>query len=149
MALGEVCNRQVIVARADESVLDAAKLMRQYHVGDLVIVEERPEGRVPVGILTDRDIAIEVTARERDPRSLKIGTVMTRDPLVLRDEDGIARAVDLMRAKGVRRVPVVDAQGFLAGIFTVDDLIELLADEMSALPALVKRGEVQERAQRP
>jgi CBS domain-containing protein len=147
--LGEVCNREVVIARRDETVLEAARLMRRYHVGDLVIVEERPQGRVPVGILTDRDLVVAVLACEEDPRTLSIDAVMTRDPLVAREEDGVARAVDLMRVKGVRRLPVVDARGVLIGIFTADDLIELLVEEMSAVPVLVKRGEVKERTRRP
>ena len=76
MNAGEICNREVIVGYRNMSLSEAAKLMREYHVGSLVVVVDRPPERVPVGILTDRDLALAVIAKELDPRKLEVGDVM-------------------------------------------------------------------------
>ncbi|MFN2366923.1 MAG: CBS domain-containing protein [Desulfurivibrionaceae bacterium] len=139
MNSGELCNREVVIIEESESVLSAAKLMRAYHVGDLVVVEKRGGLAFPVGILTDRDIVIEVIASEVDFDDVSVGDVMSSDLLTVSGEEAIADTVKLMRAKGVRRVPVVNKQGVLEGIISVDDLIELLAEEMNDLVDLIGR----------
>ena len=105
--------------------------MREHHVGSLVIVVDRLSERVPVGIITDRDIVVAVVAKELDPRALTVSDVINSGGvLVVREQDGLPDALRLMREKGVRRVPVVTKSGALAGIVTIDDLLELVADEL-------------------
>ncbi len=139
MPVGELCIRQVVVTPRKTSVLDAAKLMRQHHVGDIVVTDEIAGRRVPVGIVTDRDIVLEVLAQELDATSLSAGDIMSSDLITVRENEGVFQTIQLMRAKGARRAPVVNSEGALVGIVSVDDLVELLAEELSQLAKLIAR----------
>lgn len=132
MNIGELCNRDVVFAYRDMRLVEAARLMREHHVGSLVVVADRLSERVPVGMITDRDIVVAAVAKEVDPKTLTVGEVMSSGALVVREQDGISDALRLMREKGVRRVPVVSRSGALAGIVTIDDVLELIAEEMDA-----------------
>lgn len=137
MAVGEICNRDVVIAEKAFSVVEAAQLMRKHHVGDLVVVEEKDGRRHPVGIVTDRDIVVEVVAAGVDPDALKVGDIMGPEVATVRESEGLFEALRYMRDKGVRRMPVVDRDGGLVGILTLDDLLSLLAEEMTELAKLV------------
>jgi CBS domain-containing protein len=137
MAVGEICNRDVVIAEKTLSVVAAAQLMRTHHVGDLVVVEEKDGRKHPVGIVTDRDIVVEVVAAGVNPDALKVGDIMGPGVATVRESEGLFEALRYMRDKGVRRMPVVDRDGGLAGILTMDDLLELLAEEMTELAKLV------------
>jgi CBS domain-containing protein len=137
MAVGEICNRDVVIADKTLSVVAAAQLMRSQHVGDLVVVEEKDGRKQPVGIVTDRDIVVEVVAAGVNPDALKVGDIMGSEVATVRESEGLFEALRYMRDKGVRRMPVVDRDGGLAGILTMDDLLELLAEEMTELAKLV------------
>lgn len=137
MAVGEICNREVVVTEKGLSVVDAAQLMRKHHVGDLVVVEEKDGSRRPVGVVTDRDIVVEVVAAGVNPEALTVGDIMSPEVATVREGEGLFEALRYMRDKGVRRMPVVDREGALAGILTLDDLLELLAEEMAELAKLV------------
>lgn len=144
MAVGEICNREVVFARRNHSVKEAAELMRQFHVGDLVIVDESSGRRVPCGIVTDRDIVVGVVAKGLDPDALRVGEVAGPELVIARETDGVSQTIELMRAKGVRRVPIVDAQGGLVGILTADDILDLVAEEVTALAKMVSREQRRE-----
>ena len=137
MAVGEICNRDVVIAEKTLSVVDAAQLMRKHHVGDLVVVEEKDGRKHPVGIVTDRDIVVEVVAAGVNPDALKVGDIMGPEVATVREGEGLFEALRHMRDKGVRRMPVVDRDGGLVGILTLDDLLSLLAEEMTELAKLV------------
>lgn len=139
MAIGELCNREVVIAQRETSVLEASRLMRQYHVGDLVVVDETDGQRVPVGIVTDRDVVLEVVSMALDASVLTAGDIMGPELATIRENDGVFETIRYMRTKGVRRLPVVNSQGALIGIVTLDDLLELLAEEMSELSQLISR----------
>lgn len=139
MSVGEVCNREVVVIDAEASVLEAAHLMREFHVGDVVVVEQRRGMRVPKGILTDRDIVLEIVAKEIDPATVSCGDAMSYDLRLVSESDDLLDAMEQMRSRGVRRLPVVDDDGALAGILAVDDLIELAAEQLTDLVALISR----------
>ncbi|HVN19277.1 MAG TPA: CBS domain-containing protein [Dongiaceae bacterium] len=139
MPIGELCIRETVVVSHGTSVREAAKLMRQHHVGDLVVTDQVDGKRVPVGIITDRDLVVEVLAPGLDSTSLAVEDIMTRDLMTVREQEGILETIAKMRAKGVRRLPVIDAQGALAGIVTVDDLVELLAGELGELAKVISR----------
>jgi CBS domain-containing protein len=128
--------------------LAAAKLMRQYHVGDFVVTDETAGGRAPVGIVTDRDIVLEVLGQDLDAVSLSLGDIMTGDLITVREHEGVFQTIQLMRAKGVRRAPVVNGEGALIGIVSVDDLIELLSEELSELVKLISREQKREAEMR-
>lgn len=148
MAAGKLCNREVVIVEADASVSEAVKLMRDRHVGDLVVVERRAGQAVPVGMLTDRDIVIEVLAEDVEPESVTVGDIMSASLITAREEDELVDVVARMRSHGVRRIPVVNAQGGLEGILAVDDILELLAEQINGLAGLVTIEQRRERERR-
>lgn len=148
MSVGEVCNRDVVVVKKSESALDAALLMRRFHVGDLVVIEEEGGQRIPVGIVTDRDIVIEAVAEDVNCRELTVGDIMSTDLVTVNEDEDVIDTVKMMRATGIRRVPVVDGSGVLVGIVTVDDLIELLAEVLDDLTKLIRREQKREQETR-
>jgi len=137
MAVGEICNREVVVTGKSASVVEAAQLMRTHHVGDLVVIEERDGRNYPVGIVTDRDIVVEVVAVGVNPEELRVGDIMGPEVATARESEGLFEALRYMRDKGVRRMPVVGSEGELVGILTMDDVLSLLAEEMTELAKLV------------
>ncbi|MEJ2689391.1 MAG: CBS domain-containing protein [Deltaproteobacteria bacterium] len=149
MKVGEACNREVVIIDRKARIVDAARLMRTYHIGDVVVVEERPIGKIPVGIITDRDIIVELIAKEVDFQSVSIEDCMTFELLQAREDDDLRDALERMRAKGVRRIPVVSGNGVLQGILTFDDMIELIAEQVSDLVALMQTGQQHEKQTRP
>lgn len=149
MRVGEFCNREVIVIRGDESVKVAAELMRRHHVGDVVLVEDRDGRQVPVGLVTDRDLVVEVMVPELDPDALAVGDILTSSLSTIGEDDSLFDALELMRSRAVRRLPVVDADGALAGIITVDDVVGLLTEMLGRLSAVVERQRSREATQRP
>ncbi len=130
MNAGELCNREFVFAYRDTPLVEAARLMREHHVGSLVVVLERLGERVPVGLLTDRDIVVAVVANGLDERVLTAGDVMSTELVTLREQDGISEVLRLMRDNGVRRVVVLTGNGALAGIVAIDDILELVAEQM-------------------
>jgi CBS domain-containing protein len=119
--------------------------MRRHHVGDLVVTEERANGRqVPIGIVTDRDIVVSVVATTLDPAVYTVGDLVARELVTVAEDQGVFESIQQMRTNGVRRMPVVDREGGLVGIISVDDLIQLLSDEMSELAKLISREQVRE-----
>lgn len=146
MSVGQFCNRDTVILRKEDSIVDAAKLMRGFHVGSAIVVEDSTGGVKPVGIVTDRDLVVEILAAELDPSAVAIGDIMSYDLITAREEDGLWETLQRMRIKGVRRIPVVDQQGLLAGILTSDDLLEILAGELTELVKII--GKEQEREQK-
>lgn len=144
MNAGEVCNREVVVAHRDMSLVEAARLMRDLHVGSVVVVVDRLSERVPVGMLTDRDLTVAVIAKELDPSTLRVGDVMSTELLSVREQDSVADALRLMREHGVRRLPVRTHSGALAGILAVDDLLDIVAEQLSDIVHAVERERVRE-----
>ena len=148
MAIGEICSRNTVFARRDESVATAAKLMRESHVGCLVVAEEVDGERVPVGMLTDRDITVAVVAPGLDANAIRVGDVMSTELLTVNEDAGIAETVELMRIRGVRRLPVTDSDGRLIGLVAADDIMSLLAEEIAGLTGMISRREKRERTLR-
>jgi CBS domain-containing protein len=141
--------REVVFGYAEESVLDIAKRMREYHVGAVVLAREEGGARYPIGIVTDRDIVIEAVA----PAAEELGEIVAKDLLVrelvtVGEGDSVDDALEVMRKNGVRRVPVVGDEGELIGILAVDDLVELFADRLAELAVLFSREQRIERETR-
>jgi len=148
MEVGEVCTREVVVAGTGITVAEAAKLMRRHHVGNLVVVEQREGSPMPVGILTDRDIVVELVANDVDVRLLSLGEVMTFDLITAEEKEDILETLTKMKTHGVRRIPVVNEAGRLTGILAVDDLVELIAEQLGDLISLFRRQELREKEHR-
>ena len=149
MNAGSVCKRGVITVAPTDDLIAAAHVMREKHVGYLIVSEGLSEraGRV-VGVLTDRDIVVAVLAREVDAHALKVGDVMTRHPLLIEEEQSIETVLRHMREAGVRRVPVVDRSGALSGVLSIDDVLEMIADQLLNIAGSIRNERRMERAVR-
>ncbi len=134
--LGKICTKPVVTASAQMTVDQAARAMRSRNVGALVVVNA---GR-PVGMLTDRDVAIEVVAKGLDPDTARVGDVMHKKPITIREDLGILDAAKVFAKTGVRRLPVVTKSGVLVGVITVDDLIMLLGNELGHVAGALSAG---------
>ncbi len=148
MIISEVCNREVIIIKRDETVLEAAKLMRRQHVGNVIVVDERNGSRIPVGIVTDRDIVVEIISTELDPNVMTVGDIMTLEFFTAKNSMGLFEAIQFMRSKAIRRLPVINEADELIGILTLDDVLELLSEEMLNLTKLVKNQQKNEKKHR-
>lgn len=137
MDVRDTCRHGVVVTYRAVVLSEAARLMRDRHVGCLVVVEDRDTGKWPVGMLTDRDIVVSAVAADRDPRTMSVGDVMSADLVCVRDDDDVLDALALMRRRGVRRVPVVTRAGMLAGIVTLDDLLRGAVAQLDDLAAAI------------
>lgn len=133
MSLKDLCNTDVVSIGPKATVLEAARLMKARHVGELVVVDEPAGDAKPIGIVTDRDLVTQVLAEDSGASRTLVDSVMVRSPTVARETDGLREAIGTMQQAGIRRLPVVDAKGFLVGIISADDLYELLAAELSDL----------------
>lgn len=149
LTTGEICTRIVVIAFRATSVDDAARLMRDKHVGCLVVVDEVDGRRIVVGVLTDRDIVTAVVAQGIDAASLTVDDVMTTDLVTAREDDSLIDLIRSMRRKGVRRVPVVGGQDELIGVVTLDDVLGVLSEVMSLLAGTVDSEGRRERRLRP
>lgn len=139
MSIGKFCNRNVVSARRDTTIVEAAHLMRRHHVGDLVVVDETDEGRRPIGIVTDRDIVVEVVSAGLDPNLVKVGDLLLQPLITVEEGAGYAETARLMSTKGVRRMPVVSASGLLVGIISFDDMLHQLAVPLAELSEIAIR----------
>jgi CBS domain-containing protein len=147
MKTGEACNRTVVVVGRETPLGEAAKLMREHHVGSLVVAEES-YGNRPVGLVTDRDMVVEVMAEDLDYRTVTVGDIMGDKLVVAREQDDSLDTLKLMRRQGVRRIPVVTEKGDLAGIVTVDDLLEIVAEELEDIVHAIGNEQNRETKQR-
>ena len=137
MHVGEICTKTVVTCHRDANVLDVARLMCERHVGAVVVVDDVPGGVTPVGVLTDRYLVVEVMAQGRDPRTTRVSELLLGDLETVFDSELTFDAVWHMRRHGIRRLPVVDSQGRLQGILCADDVVNVLAQQLTALAGLV------------
>ena len=129
MPLTDFCSSPVITISPDEKVLAVAHLMRDKKVGSVIVTQQEK----PIGILTDRDIVMRVTAERKDASAIKVRDVMTANPVLVSEETGIWELIQGMKNYGVRRFPITAGDGKLVGIITMDDLIELIGEELSGV----------------
>lgn len=141
MSIKDIFIREVASASDGNTVHEAAMFMRNAHVGSLVVVDDQ---HTPIGILTDRDIVLSVVAAGLEPKTVKVTDVMTRDPLVVHEDADLWGTIQIMRAHGVRRLPVVNSQHKLVGIIAADDMLELLAKQGYTLIELIGQEQIKE-----
>lgn len=149
MTIGEICSREVVIVQRDSSVQEAAKLMRQHHVGALVVVDKQDGRVVPVGIITDRDLVVEVMATELDKKTITVGDIMMQELFSIKEDTAIHDAVNFMRRKTIRRLPIINEMGELVGIVTTDDILEILSEQMLDLAKLIHWEQKKEERHRP
>lgn len=141
MTVSDLCNREMIIVQRDETALKAAKLMRKHHVGDVIVVEDNIGSHIPVGIVTDRDIIVEIIATDLDPAVMTVGDIMGKELFTVKESAELFWAIQYMRSKTVRRLPIVNEAGVLVGILTLDDVLALLSEELLNLAKLVGYGQ--------
>jgi CBS domain-containing protein len=124
--------------------VEAAKQMREHHVGDVVVLPE-PGDRRPVGVLTDRDITVELVAKDLPLSGVSVGDVMSRDIVTVRVQDDLADALEIMTTNTVRRIPVIDEDDKIYGILSIDDVIGVIAEELKKVSSLCRRQPGQEK----
>jgi|SRR5271165_3961125 len=150
MKVGQVCKRNLITIRKSDELTTAARLMRDKHIGYLIVVESNPDKTLnPVGVLTDRDIVVAVIAKDTDPRALTVGDVMTVPPVVVAEGLPISSALKEMRRIGVRRLPVVGSAGQLTGVLSLDDVLDTLAEELFDAAGSIRKEVLFEKSLRP
>jgi CBS domain-containing protein len=135
MPILEYCRRNPCTGHAGESVRDAARRMEERGVGSLVVVDDAQR---PIGMVTDRDIALRVLRRRLDPDATRLAEVMHAEVSAVTADAPVERAVRRMRTDGVRRIAVVDAEGCLVGLYATDDAIQLVASELAGLAEAVR-----------
>ena len=148
MSIKELCQRDIVVVGRDDTAFKAAELMRQNHVGDVLVVEKKHGITSPAGIVTDRDIVIEIVATDLDPHVITVGDIMLPHLCTIDEDAEIFTAIRLMNGKGIRRLPVTDKDGSLVGILTLDDLLQTIAKESFGIDMLLSnehKNEIRER----
>ncbi len=141
MSVLEVCSKQVVYIDHEAGITEVAQMMREQHVGCVVVVDA--EGK-PVGMVTDRDLVVEVLAELIVPDNLTVKDIMSEQPLTVLETDEVKQALDAMRAVGVRRAPVVDQAGLLSGLLSIDDVLVELSSELSDIICLIFQEQIRE-----
>ncbi|ANX04979.1 CBS domain-containing protein [Immundisolibacter cernigliae] len=148
MPVAEICSRGVVIANPDNSLRTVAELMRVHHVGSVVVTRDDAGLCRPLGIITDRDIVLALVAKDVSPDAVSAGDVMSEPLETIDENDEVWTALERMRSRGVRRLPVLGARGELVGIVSADDLLELVAEELSSLARIIGREQRQEVSRR-
>lgn len=144
----DLATLQVVTVQPQTTLAECAQIMRNQHVGSVIVVDDKGRRDNPVGIVTDRDIVIETVAVDLDAKTLTAGDVMASPLATVNDTDDILDALAKMRERGVRRLPVVNADGALAGIIAVDNLLEALAEQLDSIVRVIKAEQTKETALR-
>ena len=137
MSLERFCRKEVATIGTNDTVVGAARKMQEKHVGAVVVIDA---GARPVGMLTDRDIACRVIAEGRDPAATRVDAVMSRELATVRRDGTIDEVAFAMRKQGVRRLPIVDPEGKLAGLVAFDDVVVLLSAELGETVAALRHN---------
>lgn len=145
---GDLCNRRVTTVAPDDAIASAVELMRREHVGDVIVTTSGPDGQRPARILTDRDVVVELLAPGISQNQVTVGDCMTEELVVAREDEDLLVALERMAARGVRRLPVVDHRGLLAGILSVDDVLAFIGEASAAITEIIAQGRTRERVRR-
>lgn len=145
MLLKDICTNNVVTCDSKTTASEAAILMRQKHVGDVVVVDTPQDGGVPLGIVTDRDLAVEVLGQGLDPTKIRVGSLMHSPVVIANEAEDSSQAIERMRSNGVRRLPVVAGEGEVVGIVTLDDLLRVLIADAGSLLEIMRKGQRNEQ----
>jgi CBS domain-containing protein len=141
MKVRDFCSKNVVTVEPLASLREASILMRNHHVGTLVVVEQGEGGPQPKGIITDRDMIVAVIAVPgARPEGIRVCDAMSTRLAVAHEDDGVFEAAQTMAERGVRRLPVLGADGTLRGIVSADDIQRVVSTEMANLAAALKKG---------
>lgn len=145
MDVGRICSRRVTCLEANDTALGAAQAMRDEAVGAIVVVERSERKRVPLGVVTDRDLVVRILAVDPEHfTKMHLRELIPADVVTCREHDEVSDVLALMNRRGIRRIPVVDASGDLCGIVALDDVLRAIADDMARVGLLVTGQRVAE-----
>jgi CBS domain-containing protein len=147
--VGDYCKQPVVSVVPKDSPHHAARQMRKHHVGDVVVVQQRGGVLLPIGIVTDRDLAIEILASDTDPELVCVGDLVSDTLVTAHVDEELIAVLDKMSMAGVRRVPVVRRSGELVGILSLDDVLQLLAFQLTEVARVIARQQAREARLRP
>jgi CBS domain-containing protein len=145
MPISDLCDTQVVAIDRSASVYEAARLMRERHVDEVVVINRRGEHQLPVGMLADRDIVVGLIALGLSTDDVSVEDIMTPTLVSAEASQGLYETIRLMEKYGVHRLPIVDKEGSLFGIISSSDLLELLSDEIAIISRLSERQQWRER----
>jgi CBS domain-containing protein len=134
MALRHILSNRLFTCSPETPVCEIAKLMRDEDIGAVVVTEKK----IPVGIVTDRDLTLRCIAEARESSMMTAEDVMSGGVETVSDDEGIYDVIQKMRGGWVRRVPIVNAMGEAVGLLSFDDIFDLIAEEMGALQEVVR-----------
>ena len=146
MHIGEICTRSVVTCGRETSALELAQLMRDRHVGDVIVVDEHDGQMTPVGVVTDRDLVVEILAKGANPDLLRAGDLIANEIVTAFESELVYDAIWHMRGKGIRRLPVIDSHNHLLGVLTADDVTAFLAEELTEVVRIAHRQIKREEA---
>jgi len=149
MILEKIAHRNVVTIPQGASMEIAAKTMRDQHVGCVIVIEEKGLKKIPVGMITDRDIVVSTSAFGIAPKSVSVSDVMSATLVTARKNDSFNHVLMLMKEHGVKRIPIVDSEGALFGIVTTHELMGVLVDELNVLIQVTERQHQVESDRRP
>lgn len=144
MSIRQICTPEVVCINRNATIAQAAEQMREFHVGTLVVVEGANDNFFPIGLITDRDIVVSVVAAHISPDDLIVGEVMNPQLTTVQIDEDVYETIQMMSARGIRRVPVLDKEGKIVGIVSQDDLLAHLSREMISLSMISRRQQVKE-----
>jgi CBS domain-containing protein len=147
--IASIMSRDPVMCTEDTRLQDVAAMMRARHVGAIVVATADGSAYRPLGIVTDRDIVVELVATGLDPAAITAGDIVTRPAVTIREHDSLIDAIHKMRSRGIRRLPVIDLHGVLVGVVTQDDLVHVLSSQLSTLARVAEYQPSQEARTRP
>ena len=133
MFVGKYCDKKISTLTQDSSILDAAQVMRKNHVGEVIIVEKKMGNVIPVGLITDRDLVVEILAMEIDIETINLGCIMCIELVTVNYDSSLNKALEIMQHHGIRRAPVVGNNGELIGIINIEAVIKVLSQDMAKI----------------
>jgi len=148
MQVGEICNRAVVTILKGASILEVVREMRTDHIGDVIVTDRVDGTEKPIGIITDRDIVVELLAKKIDLDTVNVADVMSLTLFTAQPDAELFDTLRFMSTEGIRRVPLVDEAGALYGILSLNDITAVLTNELSLITNIATRQFERERSVR-
>jgi len=136
MTVSDYCERNIALLTRDASLQEAAMMMRIHHLGEVIVIDKLNGKNIPVGVVTDRDLVIEIMALEVDVEQISVGNIMSLELITVRQDNNLSDTLDIMQQHGVRRLPVIDNSGSLLGVINIEVILKVLCQDLSKMLTL-------------